>query len=154
MRWSDVSWHELTSEQRTRMFQLWLDMSGFMMTWVIFLSICRLVIPSPLQSCQVGRPYDVTWHQNKASVSQLWLDICDIGDVMMTLTCRPLVRLNNALAETESHINLSQITSGIVFLLHPTWPRILSFELKSSSFELKISPFELKSLSFELKNSS
>ena len=71
---------------------------------------------------------------------------------MMTLTCRPLVRrcffigisfsnrLNNALAETESHINLSQITSGIVFFEF----RVEIFECRDENFEFQAKIFEFR----------
>ena len=103
-----------------------------------------------------------TWQQNKASFSQLWLDV---GDVIMTLTCRPLVswgvffigisfsnRLNNALAETESHINFSQITSGIFFFFFEFRVEIFEFRVENFEFRVKIFEFRVEKFEFRVKN--
>ena len=58
-------------------------------------------------------------------------------------------RLNNALAETESHINLSQITSGIVFLIISYLTQ--NFEFRVEKFKLRVKNFEFRVEKFEFR---
>ena len=63
-------------------------------------------------------------------------------------------RLNNALAETESHINLSQITSGIVFFFFFFFFfefRVEIFELRVENFEFRVKNFEFRVEKFEFR---
>ena len=131
---------------------------------------CRPVNPSPLQSCQVGKPYDVTWHQNKASfifylfIYLFFFFFFFVVVVVVVLfcffVCLLLVfffffflffffigisfsnHLYNALAETKSYINLSQITSGIVFCFFNY--TLLDPEFWASSWNLRVSSWKFR----------